>query len=110
MAVTVKAIVVDTILPSSLSVAPLYTSSNVTTIIDKFTVTNYSALAATFTVYTSTNADDSNIIIKEKTLMPKETYTCPEMVGQVINPAGTFNATASAATSINIRVSGRQIS
>lgn len=110
MTVSVKALVFDTVLPSSLSGTPLYTSTNVTTIIDKCTVTNFGAASATFTVYLSTSASDNNIVIKAKTLQPNETYTCPEVVGQVLNSAQTLNATSDTVSSMNIRVSGRQVS
>jgi hypothetical protein len=110
MTVTAKALVSNVTLPDALSTTPLYTAVNVTAILDKCTVTNYSAASATFSVYASTAAEDNNVLIQDKTLMPNETYTCPEVVGQIINKNGTFNAAASAATSLNIRVSGREIS
>lgn len=90
-----------------------YTAGGVTTIIDKFTATNYSAAAATISVNLVTSADtagNQNLITKTKTLQPAETYTFPELVGQVISPSGFISTIAGTATSINIRVSGREVS
>ena len=90
-----------------------YTATNVTTVIDKFTATNYSATAATISVNLvalSGSAGNDNIIVKTKTLQPSETYTFPELVGQVLNPGGFISTIAGTATAINIRASGREIS
>ena len=89
-----------------------YTATNVTTIIDKFTATNYSATAATISVnlvISSGSAGNDNLIVKTKTLQPSETYTFPELVGQVIASGGFISTIAGTATSINIRSSGREI-
>ena len=89
-----------------------YTATNVTTIIDKFTATNYSATAATISVNlvtTSYSAGDSNLITKTKTLQPAEVYTFPELVGQVLNAGDFISTIAGTASSINMRVSGREI-
>jgi hypothetical protein len=89
-----------------------YTSTGVTTIIDKFTATNYSANAATISVNLVTLSDtagNQNLIVKTKSLQPAETYTFPEIVGQILSPGGFISTIASAATSINIRASGREI-
>lgn len=90
-----------------------YTANGVTTIIDKFTATNYSSTAATLSVNLVTSADtagNQNLIVKTKTLQPSETYTFPEIVGQALAPGGFISTIASAATSINIRSNGREIS
>ena len=87
-----------------------YTSANVQTIIDKFTATNYNTAAATISVNLVANGDtpdNDNLIVKAKTLQPSETYTFPELVGQVL-ANGTFISTiAGTASAINIRASGR---
>lgn len=90
-----------------------YTASNVTTIIDKFTATNYNSTAATLSVNLVTSADtagNQNLINKNKTLQPSETYTFPELVGQVLSPGAFISTLAGTAASINIRASGREIS
>jgi len=89
-----------------------YTATNVTTIIDKFTATNYSAVAATISVNLvalSGSAGNDNLIVKTKTLQPAETYTFPELVGQVISSGGFISTIAGTAAAINIRASGREI-
>lgn len=89
-----------------------YTAVNLTAIIDKFTATNFSALAATISVNlvaSGGSAADQNLITKTKTLQPSETYTFPELVGQVLVSGGFISTIAGTATSINIRVSGREI-
>jgi hypothetical protein len=90
-----------------------YTATNVSAIIDKFTATNYSASAATISINLVTQFDSSgnqNLIIKNKTLLPSETYTFPELVGHVLSPGGFISTIASAASAINIRSSGREVS
>lgn len=89
-----------------------YTSTGVTTIIDKFTATNTSASAASISVNIAVAAattGDNNLIVKTKTLQPAETYIFPELVGQIMNNGDYISTIASAATSITIRVSGREI-
>lgn len=89
-----------------------YTSNGVTTIIDKMTATNYSAGPVTISVNLVTSADtagNQNLIVKTKTLQAGECYTFPEVVGQTLLSGGFISTIASAATSINIRASGRQI-
>jgi hypothetical protein len=89
-----------------------YTATGVTTIIDKFTATNYSAGTATLSVNLVTLADtagNQNLIVKTKSLQPSETYTFPEIVGQILATGGFISTIAGTATAINIRASGREI-
>jgi len=55
------------------------------------------------------SAGDLNLVVKTKSLAAGETYTFPEIVGQVLAPSGFISTIASAATSISIRASGREI-
>lgn len=90
-----------------------YIADGVTTIIDKFTATNYSASAATLSVNLITatfSAANSNLIVKTRTLAAGETYIFPEISGQVLGPSATISTLAGTASAINIRVSGREIS
>jgi hypothetical protein len=111
MTVTVKVLI-----PAKIAEATQvtqYTANGVTTIIDKFTATNYSASAATLSVNLVTasgSAGDANLITKTKTLQPAEVYTFPELVGQVLAPSGFISTLAGTATAINIRASGREVS
>ena len=111
MTVTVKVLIPAKIAEATQTTQ--YTANGVTTIIDKFTATNYSALAATLSVNlvtVSVSAGDSNLITKTKTLQPSEVYTFPELVGQVLSPGAFISTLAGTATSINIRASGREVS
>lgn len=90
-----------------------YTANGVTTIIDKFTATNYTTSAATISVNLVTlagSAGNDNIITKTKTLQPAEVYTFPELVGQVLSSGAFISTIAGTASAINIRVSGREVS
>jgi hypothetical protein len=89
-----------------------YTAVNCKTIIDKFTATNTTAGNVTISVNLVTasgSATTSNLIVDTRSLAPDETYTFPELVGQVIEPSGFISTLASAATSLTIRASGREI-
>jgi hypothetical protein len=89
-----------------------YTASNVTAIIDKFTATNISGSAATISVNLVTQTyspDSSNLIVKDKLLAASETYIFPELVGQILGSGAFISTTASSASAINMRVSGREV-
>lgn len=89
-----------------------YTANNCKCLIDKFTVTNTSASNATFScnlIASGGSAGDSNLVLKARTVTPGETYTCPELVGQVLESGGFISTLASAATSLTISAAGREI-
>jgi acetyl-CoA carboxylase carboxyltransferase component len=89
-----------------------YTAVNAKAIIDKFTVTNTSANNVTISinlVTTGGSPGPSNLVVDTRAIAPDETYTCPELVGQVLEPGGFISTLASAATSLTIRASGREI-
>lgn len=110
MTVTVK-----TLIPSKIAEATQvtqYTAVNVTTIIDKFTATNYSAVTANISINLVTLADtagNQNLITKTKSLQPAEVYSFPELVGHVLTAGSFISTIAGTATSINIRASGREV-
>ena len=111
MTVTVKVLIPAKIAEATQTTQ--YTATGVTTIIDKFTATNYSASAATISinlVTVSGSAGNLNLITKTKTLQPAEVYTFPEIVGQVLGSGDFISTIAGTATSINIRASGREVS
>ncbi len=90
-----------------------YTANGVNAIIDKFTATNYDTVARTITVHLVTvggTAADSTLAVKAKTLQAGETYTFPEIVGHILAPGGFISTTASAASAVTIRASGREVS
>jgi len=110
MAVTVKVLIPAKIAENAQTTQ--YTATGVTTIIDKFTATNYSAAAATLSVNLVTvagTAGNDNLIVKTKTLQAGETYTFPEIVGQTLSPGGFISTIAGTATAINIRANGREV-
>ena len=89
-----------------------YTASNCKCIIDKFTATNTSAANVVFSVNLITpsgTAGDANLILDARTLFPNETYTCPELVGQILEAGGRNSTFAGAAGSITIMASGREV-
>lgn len=89
-----------------------YTVGNATTIIDKFTAVNYSTAAAVISVNLVTAADTPqsyNLVTKTKTLQAGETYTFPEIVGQVLGAGDTISTLAGSTLTIGIRASGREI-
>jgi len=89
-----------------------YTAVNCKTIIDKFTATNTSGANVTLSVNLVASggvAGADNLIVDSRAIAPDETYTFPELVGQVLEPGGFISTIASAATALTIRASGREI-
>jgi len=89
-----------------------YTALNCKTIIDKFTVTNTSASNVTFSVNLVASSDTAgaqNLIIDTRTIVPGETYLCPELVGQTLESGGFISTLAGTATSLTISSSGREV-
>ena len=110
MAVTVKVLIPAKTAENAQTTQ--YTANGVTTIIDKFTATNYSATAATISVNLVTaagSASNNNLIVQTKTLQAGETYTFPEIVGQALSPGGFISTIAGTASAINIRSNGREV-
>jgi hypothetical protein len=89
-----------------------YTAVNCKTIIDKFTATNTTAGNVTISVNLVTSGGTvgvSNLIVDTRSIAPDETYTFPELVGQSLDVSGFISTIASAATSLTIRASGREV-
>jgi hypothetical protein len=89
-----------------------YTAVDVKAIIDKFTVTNTSAVNVTFSanlVASGGSAGNSNLVLDARIITPGETYTCPELAGQTLEAGGFISTLAGAATSLTISASGREI-
>ena len=89
-----------------------YTVSNGKLIVDKFTVTNTTNATHQFScniVSESGSASNANLIIDTKSISPSKTYSCPEMIGQVIEKGGFISTLASSASSLTIAISGRII-
>lgn len=89
-----------------------YMADNVKAIIDKFTVTNVSTNNVSFSVnivISGGTAGPDNLIIKDRTLAPNESYACPSLVGHSLEKGGFISTIASAASSLTMRISGREI-
>lgn len=89
-----------------------YTATNVKAIIDKFTAINTTAGAVTLSVNiipSGGSAGDGNLVVKTKSIGAGQTYTFPELVGQYLESGMFISTIASAASSITIRCSGREI-
>lgn len=110
MAVTVK-----TLIPSKEAEdtqTTQYTAVNCRAIIDKFTATNTSAANETISVNLIANGDvagSANLIVDTRSIAPNETYTFPELVGQVLDAGSFISSIASSPNTLTIRASGREI-
>jgi hypothetical protein len=110
------AVIATVLIPAKVagtSIDTQYTASNVTTIVDKFTATNFDTSATQITVYLVTAGDtpgDNNAVVTSRTLSPNETYIFPEIVGSVILPGGYLATRCEAYPAVTIRASGREIS
>lgn len=92
--------------------ATVYTApANTTTIIDKITTANYDTASRVVTigVVAAGHTVGNVYYIAKRTLAAKETYIWPEVVGQILNPGDFITAIASQADTINLRISGREI-
>lgn len=110
MTVTIKVLVPPLQLQATQTTQ--YTANNCKAIIDKATITNTDTVNRTVSVNLVTvsgSAGNSNLVIDDKTIVPGETYLCPELVGQSLEPGGFISTIASAATALTFRVSGREI-
>jgi hypothetical protein len=89
-----------------------YIASSVKALIDKVTVTNTDTVNRSFSVWLvqqSGSASNSNLIIDDKTIVPGETYLCPELIGHELDPSAFIVTQASAASALTMRISGREI-
>ena len=81
--------VVNLVPPKQLAATQVsqYTTNGVKAVIDKCTVTNTSALNASFSVNiirSGVSVSNANLIIDNKTVYPGDTYRCPELIGHVL--------------------------
>jgi hypothetical protein len=89
-----------------------YTAVDAKTVIDKFTATNTSASNVTISVNLVTNgstASTNNLIVKSRVIAPNECYFFPELIGHILESGGFISTIVSAATSVVIRASGREV-
>lgn len=111
MAITVKNIVARK--HAEVTQTTQYTAPSLTRVmIDKFTVTNTGAATATLSVnlvVSGGSAAASNRVVSNTPLIVNESYTCPELVGQILEPGGFISTIASVAATLTISASGREI-
>lgn len=88
-----------------------YTSTGIKTIIDKFTATNTTGGNVTFAVnlVPASGAAGAGNLMFSRIILPGQCYTCPELVGQVLEAGDVISTLAGAAASITIRAAGRQV-
>lgn len=89
-----------------------YTADGARAVIDKFTVTNVGATPEQFSVNlvaSGGTAGNNNLVIDARTIDVGETYSCPELVGQSLENGGFISTIASAANSLTISATGREI-
>lgn len=89
-----------------------YTALDCTTVIDKMTATNTTSSNVVFSVNlvaSGGSASASNRVLSLRTIAPGETYSCVELVGQVLSPGGFISTLANTATALTISASGREI-
>lgn len=92
--------------------ATYYTAENCYTIVDAAYLCNTTALPVTATIDLVDSGGSAGVAkrcISARSIAAGETYTCPELVGEILNPGDTIQGLAGANTSITFRVSGREI-
>lgn len=110
MSVTVKNIIPRKQAESSQTTQ--YTATNAKCIIDKFTVTNTSSSNTTISINLvpfGGTAGVDNLVTKTRSIVPNETWSAPDVVGQVLESGGFISTIASAASALTISASGREI-
>lgn len=90
----------------------VYTATGVRTILDKVTLTNVTGGAVQITlriVKVGGTAGASNAITFQQGVGAGATYQASEMVGHILNAGDFVSALASAANSLVLRMSGREL-
>jgi hypothetical protein len=98
MAVTPSEIIAPGFVTNATTTA--YTSTAAKTRIDYMTFTNESAANVTFNLYIGNPADVLSPRIKNKTVLPGEAYSCPEVIGALLQPGYVIKFDCSAASAL----------
>jgi hypothetical protein len=108
MTVIAKALVEGQIIPNTDTT--VYTSPDVT-ILDKCTSTNYDSVSRiqTISIVAAGGTVGNAYYIAKHTFSSYETYTWPEVVGQILNSGDYISIISSNNTGMNVRISGRQV-
>ena len=109
-------VVAKTLIPARYAVSAFetqYTANGVRTIVDKFTATNNSGSVVEFSLFLVPNGgtagDAQHRLLNRRSIDPGICYTCPEIVGHVMEPGDKIVTLASVGGSITIRASGREV-
>jgi len=89
-----------------------YTSSDKKCVIDKFTITNSDTdvhVISVFLVASGGSPGADNCVLYDRGIAVNETYTCPELVGQVLENDGYISTFADAGSVLTLSASGREI-
>lgn len=111
MAVTVKNIIPAKQAENS-QTTQYITPTATKAIVDKFTATNTTSVAVTLSINlipSAGSASSSNLVLSLKAIAAGEAYTCPEVVGQVLESGGFISTIAGSSTSLTISAAGREI-
>jgi hypothetical protein len=89
-----------------------YTATGVRTIVDKCTGTNTTGAAVSLTVRLVPSGGTAGAanLIETASIGANSTYTFPGVVGHTLEASGFISALAGAASSVVLRVSGREVS
>lgn len=90
----------------------LLSSVSARAIIDKFSATNVTGSVAILSVNvvpSGRTAGADNLVLAVKSIAAGETYNCPELVGQVLQPGDFIDVLADTVSAIVIRISGREM-
>ncbi len=90
----------------------IYTSTSLRTILDKYTIYNTHTGPVNYVVKlvpSGISAAASHVLLN-KTVQAGENYTCPELIGHVLEPGGFISEVADTASKLVRRVSGRKVS
>lgn len=110
MAITIKNIIPARFVPSAQTT--IYKAVNCRTVIDKFTATNTALATVTVTINIVASGGTPgviNSIILEKQLQSHETYSFPDLVGQVLEPNDYISIICSTGGVLVVTSSGREI-
>ena len=107
MSVTTSCLYESAAVPNAETAA--YTSTSVRTLLDKFTSYGVAAADVTIKLVQSGGTAGSTHIMAKKTFAVGESYTWPELVGHTLEPGDFISILCSAATSVNLRISGRKV-
>lgn len=99
--------------PTTQYTVPSSQTQTIVTIIDSFTATNTGTAPVTFFCHIVNSGgvvSSDNTIIDSKIIQPKQTYLCPELVGQVMSGGVYISTDCDILNTLVIRSSGREIS